>query len=81
MYPPAMYRDVVARDRRDACLRARGFEDPFREVKREEDARALALLPTVLRRCSSLVVQEHLRGQTAAGCHRCRPNVAEVTRD
>ena len=39
--------------RRDACLRAQGFEDPFREVKQEEDAKALALLPAVLRCCSS----------------------------
>ena len=38
---------------RDACLRARGFEDPFRQVKQEEDAKALALLPAVLR-CQSV---------------------------
>ncbi len=41
--------------RRDACLRAQGFEDPFQEVKREEDAKALVLLPTVLRCCSSFI--------------------------
>ena len=40
--------------RRDACLRARGFEDPFRQVKQDEDAKALALLPAVLRYQSTL---------------------------
>lgn len=35
--------------RRDWCLRAEGFHDPFRTVKAEENAKALALLPTVIK--------------------------------
>lgn len=33
---------------RDRCLRAEGFRDPFRTVKAEENAKALALLPAVI---------------------------------
>ena len=34
---------------RDKCLRDAGFEDPFFDVKSSENAKALELLPTVLR--------------------------------
>jgi hypothetical protein len=33
---------------RDRCLRAEGFQDPFRAVKAEENEKALALLPDVI---------------------------------
>lgn len=34
---------------REACLRQEGFEDVFKSVKTEENEKALALLPAVLR--------------------------------
>ena len=34
---------------REHCLRQQGFTDVFRDVKAEENAKALALLPGVLR--------------------------------
>jgi hypothetical protein len=34
--------------RREECLRKQGFEDAFRQVKDEENDKALLLLPDVL---------------------------------
>lgn len=34
---------------RDRCLRAEYFRDPFRTVKADENSKALALLPAVIR--------------------------------
>jgi len=34
---------------RDGCLRKQGFADCFKGVKEDEDAKALALMPSILR--------------------------------
>jgi len=39
---------------REECLRAAGFEDLFARVKADENAAALALLPSVLRHIDKL---------------------------
>jgi hypothetical protein len=50
---------------RDRCLRAEGFQDAFRTVKAEENAKALALLPTVIR-CTYILRYGHHAAVTCA---------------